>query len=845
MPIPACARATRVQANRRGQPELWKYGISGDIPMLVARFTDGAELPLFRDLLKAHEYLRAKGLTFDLVVLNEHGAGYRQDLQESLMQMLQSSPEQGWADKPGGVFLRRSDLMPPEDQTLLKAAARAVMDASQGGLNQQLVRPLPPIPALPARLAPASEPAADDRASAPDPGPLASFNGLGGFVGRGEEYAIKVHPGAGAIAPAPWANIVAHPTFGFAATDLGLGFTWSENSHDNRLSPWRNDPVSDPPGEALFLRDDENGRVWSATPLPAGGGRPYTVRHSQGYSIFEHSRDGISSAVRLFVPRDERLKIFEIALRNTSARARRLSVTLYVEWTLGEHRARTRLHVVTSREPGTGAVLATNAFRDPFGDRVAFLDLHDGSGAAARMVPPARTITGDRSEFIGRNGTLQSPAALGRQRLSDRVGPGLDPCGAVQLAITLEPGEERTLIGQLGEAADGAAARASVQRFREADAVRGAADDAIAFWNGMLATIEVTTPEPTMDLLLNRWLLYQALACRIWGRSAFYQSSGAFGFRDQLQDSLALLYSAPHLVRAQLLRAASRQFVEGDVQHWWHEPGGQGVRTRFSDDRLWLVFCSLLYAGATGDDAVWDEQVPFLEGRLLAEAEHEAYERPAVSKESGSIYEHCVRAIALSLSVGEHGLPLMGIGDWNDGMSLVGAGGRGESVWLGWFLVSLLRPFADVAEARGEADRAAVYRTHAGTLTGALDDAWDGEWYRRAYFDDGTPLGSKENTECRIDAIAQSWAVISGAGTPERARQAMASTDRHLVREKDGIIQLLTPPFDKMTPSPATSRATCPACVRTAGNTPTRRCGRSWPTRSWATGTGPRRSIGW
>jgi cyclic beta-1,2-glucan synthetase len=418
------------------------------------------------------------------------------------------------------------------------------------------------------------------------------------------------------------------------------------------------------------------------------------------------------------------------------------------------------------------------------------------------MVPPARTITGDRTEFIGRNGSLQSPAALERQRLSDRLGSGLDPCGAVQLAVTLEPGESRTLIGQLGEAADGAAARATVQRFREADAVRAAAEDAIAFWNGMLATIEVKTPEPSMDLLLNRWLLYQALACRIWGRSAFYQSSGAFGFRDQLQDSLALLFSAPHLVRAQLLRAASRQFVEGDVQHWWHEPGGQGVRTRFSDDRLWLVFCSLIYVEATGDDAVWDEQVPFLEGRLLDEGEHEAYERPAVSKQSGSLYEHCVRAISLSLSVGAHGLPLMGIGDWNDGMSLVGAGGRGESVWLGWFLVSLLRPFADIATARSEADRAAVYRAHADKLTRSLDDAWDGEWYRRAYFDDGTPLGSKENTECRIDAIAQSWAVISGAGTPERMRQAMASADRHLVREKDGIILLLTPPFDKMTPSP-------------------------------------------
>jgi cyclic beta-1,2-glucan synthetase len=358
------------------------------------------------------------------------------------------------------------------------------------------------------------------------------------------------------------------------------------------------------------------------------------------------------------------------------------------------------------------------------------------------------------------------------------------------------------LIGQLGEAPDAAAARATVQLFRDAAVVERAAAEAAAFWDGMLGTIQVRTPEPTMDLMLNRWLLYQALSCRIWGRSAFYQSSGAFGFRDQLQDSLALLYSAPHLVRAQLLRAASRQFREGDVQHWWHEPGGQGVRTRFSDDRLWLIFCTLLYVAATGDDAVWDEEVPFLEGRPLDDHEHEAYERPTVSSESGSIYEHCVRAIALSLSTGEHGLPLIGIGDWNDGLSLVGAEGRGESVWLGWFLVSLLRPFADVADARDESDRARTYRDHADRVTEALEAAWDGEWYRRAYFDDGTPLGSKQNSECRIDGIAQSWAVISGAGNPERARQAMASTDRHLVREDHGIILLLTPPFDKMTPSP-------------------------------------------
>jgi cyclic beta-1,2-glucan synthetase len=799
-----------VQANRRSQPELWKYGISGDLPILLARFSDGAELPLFSELLKAHEYLRAKGLTFDLVALNEHGASYRQDLHDALLAVLQSSPEHGWADKPGGVFLPRADVMPLEDQTLLKAAARVVMDASQGGVYEQLVRPLPLIEPMPPSLATVVKPLGASRASSPDTGTLQSFNGLGGFTGEGREYAMQVHPAAGAIPPAPWSNVVAHESFGFAATDLGPGFTWSENSHDNRLSPWRNDPVCDPPGEAVFLRDDEDGRVWSATPLPAGGGQPYTVRHGQGYSAFEHNRNDIASKLRLFVPGGEHVKIFELGVRNASSRTRRLSVTLYVEWTLGEHRSRTRLHVVTSREPATGAVLATNAFRDPFGDRVAFVDLHDGSAAvtqpAVRSPQSAaaaeRTVTGDRSEFIGRNGSLGSPAALSRVRLSDRIGAGLDPCGAVQLTFTLKPGEERTFIGQLGEAADEAAARATLQKFRAPDVAAAAAGESITFWNGLLETIQVRTPEPSMDLMVNRWLLYQALSCRVWGRSAFYQSSGAFGFRDQLQDSLALLHSAPHLVRAQLLRAASRQFIEGDVQHWWHEPGGQGVRTRFSDDRLWLVFCALLYVSATGDDALWDEQVPFLEGRMLNDNEHEAYERPATSSQSGSIYEHCVRAIAVSAGTGAHGLPLMGTGDWNDGMSLVGAGGRGESVWLGWFQVSLLRPFADIAEARGEADRARGYRAHADRLTQALDDAWDGEWYRRAYFDDGTPLGSKENTECEIDAIAQSWAVISRAGKPDRARQAMASTDRLLVREDAGLILLLTPPFDKMTPSP-------------------------------------------
>jgi cyclic beta-1,2-glucan synthetase len=724
--------------------------------------------------------------------------------------MVEGGPEQAWIDRPGGVFLRRTDVMSPEDQLLLRAAARVVMEGAEGNLHQQLVRPAAPFRPFPpvirrGNLAASPAPPGDRRKVPQD---LELFNGLGGFGDQGREYVIHVHQNAGAVPPSPWSNVVAHPLFGFVSTELGPGFTWSENSHDNRLTPWRNDPVCDPPGEVMYLRDDETGRVWSATPLPAGEGRPYTVRHGPGYSSYEHVRDEIASRLQLYVAAAEPVKVFHLTLRNSSSHKRRISITLYVEWVLGDTRDRTRPHVITRREPATGALLATNAFRESFGDRVAFLDLYTGdpasmsAGATGLGRTPPRTITGDRTEFIGRNGTLRTPAALERESLSDTTGAALDPCGAVQVRFTLDPAEERTVIGLLGEARDAASVSSLVRRCRAPQGISVAFNDVRAFWEGLLGTVQVNTPDRTLDLMLNHWLLYQSVACRTWGRSAFYQSSGAFGFRDQLQDVQALFMAAPHIARQHLLKAASRQFVEGDVQHWWHEPGGQGVRTRFSDDRLWLPYVTLQYVAATGDASVLDEDVPYLEGRALNPDEHEAYERPTESQQHGSLYEHCLRAVALNLVNGPHGLPLMGTGDWNDGMNLVGAGGQGESVWLGWFLLSILGPLADLASARGEHDRAETFRRHGEMLTRAMEGAWDGEWYRRAYFDDGTPLGSAGNEECRIDAIAQSWAVISGAADPARARQAMESVDQFLVRRDAGIILLLTPPFDRMTPSP-------------------------------------------
>jgi cyclic beta-1,2-glucan synthetase len=801
-----------IERNQRGQRDLWPYGISGDLPILLVRLTDAAGVPLVADLLKAHEYLRIKGLLFDLVILNEHPASYLQDLQQQLLHMIGSGPEQSWIDKPGGVFLRRADLMPDDDRILLRAAARAVMDAADGDLHKQLTRPhVPFVPgATRARLpAPAAAPAtANPSASSGREPAIERPNGFGGFVDDGREYVVHVN-GSASLPPVPWSNVVAHETFGFACTESGPGYTWAHNSHDNRLTPWRNDPVSDAPGEAVFIRDENSGTFWSATPQPAGDGARYEARHGQGYSIYEHTRDDVASELTLFVPRGQPVKVFRLALKNTAAVRRRLSVTLYVEWVLGENRDRTGMHVVTGVEPVTGAMTATNRFRPAFNGNVGFLDLAHGAAA--------RTVTGDRTEFIGRNASLSRPAALGRDALSNRVGAGHDPCGAMRVEIDLEPAAATVVIGLLGDAADVSQVKEIVQRYRDPAAVDAALGEARGFWDSVLDAVTVRTPDRTMDLLLNRWLLYQTLGCRIWGRSAFYQSSGAFGFRDQLQDTLALIASAPDIPRAQLLRAASRQFAEGDVQHWWHEPGGQGVRTRFSDDRLWLPYAALHYTTATGDEAVLDEQVPFLTGRLLNPDEHEAYEQPGVSTETSSLYDHCVRAIDISLATGVHGLPLMGTGDWNDGMSLVGAGGKGESVWLAWFLISILHPFADLVETRGDSARASRYRAAASALVTAVEDAWDGDWYRRAYFDDGTPLGSKVNTECQIDAIAQSWSVICGAGDVARARQAMEAVDQRLIRRGDGIALLLTPPFDTMEPTPGYIRGYVPGVRENGG----------------------------
>lgn len=782
------AEPSVLQANRRGQSGLWGQSISGDLPIVLLRMSDPANIELVRQLVQAHAYWRQKGLAVDLVIWNEDQAGYRQQLQNQIMGLIASGTEASLIDRPGGIFVRAALQLSMEDRVLVRAVARIVLSDTRGSLAEQIDRRRvePMLPRFDATAIRPVEPAPQDSAADPLLATLQLTNPYGGFSADGTEYVTVLS--AGVSTPAPWCNVLANPGFGTVLSESGSAYSWSENAHEFRLTPWQNDPVTDASGEAIYLRDEESGHYWSPTPLPRRGNGRYVTRHGFGYSVFEHVEDGIQSELWVYVALHAPVKFSVLRMRNTTRKPRRLSATGYVEWVLGDLRAKTAMHTVTEFDPSTGALFARNAYNTDFEGRVGFFDVDGGT----------RSVTGDRSEFLGRNGNLRAPAAMGRSGLSGRLGAGMDPCSAIQVAFELAPGETREVVFRLGAARSAGEASEIVQRFRGSGAAAGALDEVRMHWHWTLGKVQVRTPEPAVNVLANGWLMYQVIASRFWARSGYYQSGGAFGFRDQLQDSMAMIHASPYSARQHLLHSAAHQFVEGDVQHWWHPPTDRGVRTHCSDDHLWLVLATSHYVLCTADTGVLDERVRFVEGRPVKRDEESYYDLPTPSEQSATLYEHCVRAIEHSQPRGPHGLPLIGTGDWNDGMNRVGEKGQGESIWLGFFLYEVLMRFAATARRHGDDDRADRCAADAVTLRAALEQhGWDGAWYRRAYFDDGTPLGSSGNDECRIDSISQSWSVLSGAAPQQRRLQAMDSLDAHLVKREAGLIQLLEPPFDR------------------------------------------------
>lgn len=795
------ADASTLLRNRRGQSGLWGYAISGDLPIVLLQVGDATNIELVRQMVQAHAWWRLKGLAVDLVIWNEERDVYRQRLQEQILGLIAGSIEAHVVDRPGGIFVRHAEQIANEDRILLQSVARAIVTDRHGSLAEQVARKqvvdrrVPAfVPTRPAEPSVTGTPRSVTRT-------LLQFNGTGGFSPDGREYVIA--PAADRRPPAPWVNVIANMRFGTVVSEAGSSYTWCENAHELRLTPWQNDPVTDSGGEVVYLRDEESGQVWHPTSLPHPGdlpdtsdAPPYLSRHGFGYSVFEHDEAGIHSEMTVFVAMDAAVKFTRLVLRNDSGRPRRLSATGYVEWVLGDMRPKTAAHIHTDVATDNGALYARNRYSNDFGDWVGFFDVDESDRLFS-------TVTCDRTEFIGRNGSLRRPAALRRTRLSGRTGAGLDPCAAIQVPFELAAGQSREIVFRLGMGRSTDEAGQLVQRFRGPSAMREALDTVHAHWRETLGAVQVHTPDLSLNLLANGWLMYQTLGCRIWARSGYYQSGGAYGFRDQLQDAMALVHARPRLLREHLLLCATRQFVEGDVQHWWHPPSGRGVRTQISDDYLWLPLALCRYVEATHDTGVLTESLPFLDGRPVPPGDESYYDLPGRSIHSASLYQHAVRAVLHGLRFGAHGLPLMGAGDWNDGMNQVGHHGKGESVWLGFFLCEVLRRFADLARRHGDDPFAAHCDHERRALAERLEaNAWDGDWYRRAYFDDGTPLGSKDNVECRIDSIAQSWAVLSGVGAPERVQRAMDSLATHLVRPDARLVQLLDPPFDRRGPNP-------------------------------------------
>jgi len=786
------APAERLEENHKGQAGLWPYAISGDLPIVLITIGEVRAVSLVRQMLQAHTYWRMHGFSTDLVILNEEVGSYERPLHERLEQLIQTHALSAAVDQPGGIFLKSAAHIPEDDLKLLKAVAGVVLVAARGTLPQQLGLPVekPEKRERLIRRRSTREP------SAPLPFmELNYFNSLGGFTPDGREYAIYLGPDTST--PAPWVNVIANPSFGTLVSETGSGFTWYGNSQRNRLTSWSNDPVLDPASEALYIRDEESGAFWTPTAAPIREQTAYRARHGAGYTVFEHNSNGIEQELTVMVPVDEHggapVKLQRLRLTNGSSRRRRLSVTYYVELTLGENRETARMHTLTHWDDEAQALLAQNRYHPEYPERVTFV----------AVVPEIDSYSGDRTAFIGRNRSLTNPIAMELIQLSSRAGAGLDPCAALRLTLEIAPHEQRDIICMLGQADSVVQAREWVRSYREDLAFENGFDQTRAWWDSLLGTIEVKTPELAADLLINRWLQYQSLSCRIWGRSGFYQSGGAYGFRDQLQDVMAFLYARPHLARDQILLAASRQFKEGDVQHWWHPPVGAGIRSRITDDLLWLPYVVAQYVRTTGDVEILRAEVPFLNAPLLANDQHEQFSTPEVTFERATLFEHCQRTISRGLTIGPHGLPLIGTGDWNDGMNLVGAGGKGESVWLGWFLCDALQGMAELADLLEQPELSETYQAERTALIGRVEQAgWDGEWYLRGTFDDGTPLGSSTNQEARIDSLPQSWAVLSGAADPVRADQALDSAWQHLVHKEEGLALLFTPPFDQSTPSP-------------------------------------------
>jgi cellobiose phosphorylase len=798
------AQSEALFRNNCSQSALWRLGISGDIPIILCTVSDNSHISLVQDLLFCHNFLRSRGIRFDLVIINEHLDGYLQPINEAIERLLHQSNHPFLINKHGGIHVRSRNHISDNEYILLKALARLLFEGIYGSLESQMAEILS---ATHNRLTDNSitlipTTTHTTQAIVPQigeyfPAPALEFGtNYGGFTDDGTSYTILAQ--GQKLSPLPWSNVIANPTFGTLVTETGGGYTWSENSRENRLTPFSNDPITDPNGEIVYIRDDTSGDYWAATPRPFTHHGSYHVTHGFGSSRFQTQYGSTKCNLTISVDPKDAIKFHDVKLTNIGSRTNKYSLFFYVEPVMGVSRDETGWMLRSKFDSELQSFIASNCYQGDFAERRLFV----GS------TEPILGFTGDRREFIGLSGNLSKPQFLNDQKvissgaikpLSGLTGDSLDHGLILQVSIQLAVGETKTISFFVGEAPNQDSLNVLIEKARGTDVTNLRTSSTATIWRELLTNIQIRTPSRSFDILMNGWLLYQTISARLWARTGFYQSGGAVGFRDQLQDVLAIMVTSPNIAREQILLHASRQFIEGDVQHWWHPPSGRGVRTRISDDYIWLPYVVAQYINTTSDTSILYEKIAYIEGDLLTH-DPEAYITPTTSKTVATVYEHCIKALDRAISLRSvRGLPLMGCGDWNDGMNEVGKKGQGESVWLGWFLAKTLMDFSKLVTI---SEQSKNYCDNAREIVAAIEaHGWDGQWYRRAYFDDGTPLGSAQGHECTIDSISQSWAIISNLADPERTEVAFESACKMLVDESAGIIKLLTPPFNTHSPS--------------------------------------------
>ncbi|MEW8956343.1 glucoamylase family protein, partial [Clostridium sp.] len=815
-------RETYIKSLNKHQKDLWSFGVSGDLPIVTLNIKDTSHVDIVRQCVQCHEYLNRRGVEFDLLVINEEEFSYDMPLQGSLFTIINKYSSASINNLRGKIFIQSYDNLKDEGISFIKAISTIYIDGKEEDaffsllfkgednltynlrglpkevynnsiIKEEVVEEMPLKWKREKYMAEIGESiwegnqgkSSGSNEECYDIGRLKFFNGLGGFNEK-NHYVIVLKNNNNT--PAPWINVISNKKFGFHISESGSSYTWYKNSRENKLTPWNNDFVSDTLGEALFLRDEENGEVFSITPKPLRGKEEYVVEHGFGFSKFSHMSNDIKGEITWFTPLDHSLKIGIVKLKNLQGNKRKISLTYYSNLILGVNEQGVHKTISTYYDEEGNFIYGKNPYSEKFGDTNCYLKIIGGEDIS---------YCGDREDFIGRGRNINSSMAMDIDRLNNKVGGGFDSILSYRTSVYIEGNEEKILTIVMGAEENIENIRNLLGSYSTIDFVSHKLNEVETHWRNLVGTFEVSTPDDSLNILANGWLLYQVISCRYYSRTAFYQSGGAYGYRDQLQDSLSIGLVDSNITRNQIRLNASRQYEEGDVQHWWHPVVDSGIRTRFSDDLLWLPYGVIDYINNTGDYSILEEEEYYLKDEPLAKGEDERYTLTNYSTKKGTIYEHCIKAIDRSLKLGEHGIPLMGCGDWNDGMSTVGNKGTGESVWLGWFLSYILKYFPDICKHMGDVEREEKYlKFREEILNNIEENAWDGAWYRRAYFDDGTPLGSIENEECSIDSLPQSWSIIAEGNNRERQIKAMKSVEDYLVNQLNGMILLLSPPFD-------------------------------------------------